>query len=178
MKSWIDTYFGLFLKLFDDTVSVGRDFSVRIVNHIAGWSGSTFWFPASFSSPPCREWLWDTPSLLSSGYQGLSLGVKRPGREADHSPLSSAKVKEWVELYLHSPSMPSWHGAQLKHRENFTFAKIWSKFSMNWRHVLKQTWNTGLSVHMYTLSSWTYSCTPTMYRFKKIANGMTFITHK
>jgi hypothetical protein len=33
----------------------------------------------------------------------LSLGVKRPGREADHSPLSSAEVKECVELYLHSP---------------------------------------------------------------------------
>jgi hypothetical protein len=25
------------------------------------------------------------------------------GREADHSPSSSAEVKEWVELYLHSP---------------------------------------------------------------------------
>jgi hypothetical protein len=24
-------------------------------------------------------------------------------READHSPPSSAEVKEWVELYLHSP---------------------------------------------------------------------------
>jgi hypothetical protein len=44
----------------------------------------------------------------------LSLGVKRPGREADHSPPSSAKVKEWVELYLHSPHTPSWRGAQLK----------------------------------------------------------------
>jgi hypothetical protein len=33
----------------------------------------------------------------------LSLGVKRPGREADHSPPSSAEVKECVELYLHSP---------------------------------------------------------------------------
>jgi hypothetical protein len=30
----------------------------------------------------------------------LTLGVKRPGREADHS--SSAEVKECVELYLHS----------------------------------------------------------------------------
>jgi hypothetical protein len=30
------------------------------------------------------------------------------GREADHS-----QVKEWVELYLHSPNTPSWHGAQL-----------------------------------------------------------------
>jgi hypothetical protein len=33
----------------------------------------------------------------------LSLGVKRPGREAGHSPPFSAEVKECVELYLHSP---------------------------------------------------------------------------
>jgi hypothetical protein len=33
----------------------------------------------------------------------LSLGVKRPGREADHSPPSGAEVKECVELYFHSP---------------------------------------------------------------------------
>jgi hypothetical protein len=33
----------------------------------------------------------------------LSLEIKRPGRETDHSPPSGAKVKECVELYLHSP---------------------------------------------------------------------------
>jgi hypothetical protein len=33
----------------------------------------------------------------------LPLIVKRPGPEADHSPPSSAEIKEWVELYLHSP---------------------------------------------------------------------------
>jgi hypothetical protein len=43
------------------------------------------------------------------------------GREADHSPQSSAEVKEWVELYLHSPNTPSWRGAQREHRDNFTF---------------------------------------------------------
>jgi hypothetical protein len=32
----------------------------------------------------------------------LSPVVKRPGREADHSPPSSAEVKEWVALYLQS----------------------------------------------------------------------------
>jgi hypothetical protein len=32
----------------------------------------------------------------------LSLEVKQPGREADHSPPSSAEVKECVELYLNS----------------------------------------------------------------------------
>jgi hypothetical protein len=36
----------------------------------------------------------------------LSLGVMRPGREADHSPPSSSEVKEWVELYIHSPNTP------------------------------------------------------------------------
>jgi hypothetical protein len=35
------------------------------------------------------------------------------GREADHSPPSSAEVKEWVELYLHSPNAPLWRGSQL-----------------------------------------------------------------
>jgi len=44
----------------------------------------------------------------------LFLGVNHPGSEADHSPPSSAEVKECVELYLHSSSMPSWRGAQLK----------------------------------------------------------------
>jgi hypothetical protein len=44
------------------------------------------------------------------------------GREADHSPLSSAEVKEWVDLYLHSPIRL--HGVVLsegEHRDNFTF---------------------------------------------------------
>jgi hypothetical protein len=50
----------------------------------------------------------------------LSLGVKRPGREADHSHPSSAEVKECVELNFHSPNTPSWRDAYLKHRDNFT----------------------------------------------------------
>jgi hypothetical protein len=37
----------------------------------------------------------------------LSLGIKRPGREADHSPLSRT---ECVELYIHSPIL---HGVVL-----------------------------------------------------------------
>jgi hypothetical protein len=37
----------------------------------------------------------------------LSLGVKRPGREDDSSPPSSAEVKKWMALYLHSSNTPS-----------------------------------------------------------------------
>jgi len=33
----------------------------------------------------------------------LSLGVKRPGREAEHSSPSSADFEQCVELHLHSP---------------------------------------------------------------------------
>jgi hypothetical protein len=35
-------------------------------------------------------------------------GVKRPGRDVDHPPPSSAEVKERVELYLYLTSGPSW----------------------------------------------------------------------
>jgi hypothetical protein len=53
--------------------------------------------------------------------------VKRPGREADHSPTSSAEVKEWVALHLHSPNTTSCRGAQLKHKENFIFKRKYYK---------------------------------------------------
>jgi len=38
--------------------------------------------------------------------------VKRPARGVNHPP-SSAKVKERVELYLYSPSGPSWPQVEL-----------------------------------------------------------------
>jgi hypothetical protein len=41
------------------------------------------------SSPRRPDRFWGPPDLLSNGY----CGVKRPGREADHSPPNSAEVK-------------------------------------------------------------------------------------
>jgi hypothetical protein len=41
--------------------------------------------------------LWGLPNLVSNGYWGLFPGVKRPGREAEHSPPASAEVKKmWI----------------------------------------------------------------------------------
>jgi hypothetical protein len=53
------------------------------------------------------------PASYPVGTRGFSLGagVKRSGREADRSPPSSAEVKEWVALYIHSPNTPLWRGA-------------------------------------------------------------------
>jgi len=50
----------------------------------------------------------------------LSLRVKWPGREADHSPPSSADGKY---TWSYKSNTLSWRGAQLKekHRDNCTF---------------------------------------------------------
>jgi len=53
------------------------------------------------------DWPWGPPSLLYNGYQVFP-GVKRPGRDADHSHTSSAEVKEREEPYNYSRSGPSW----------------------------------------------------------------------
>jgi hypothetical protein len=49
-------------------------------------------------SPRRPDRLWDPPYLISNGYQELfHLGVKRPGRDADHSPRTSAVIKKmWI----------------------------------------------------------------------------------
>jgi hypothetical protein len=47
------------------------------------------------------------PASCTMG-SGSFPGVKRPGGGVNHPPPSSAKVKERVELYLYSPSRPSW----------------------------------------------------------------------
>jgi hypothetical protein len=48
------------------------------------------------------DWPWGPPSLLYNGYWVSSMG------SIDHPPPPSAEVKERVELYLCSPSGPSW----------------------------------------------------------------------
>jgi hypothetical protein len=88
-------------------------------------------FTVSFSTTAARTvssqfkgiFLFTTKSIPALGFTqppiqwapgASSLGVKRPGREADNSPPSSDEVKEFVELYFHHSNTPSWHVAQLK----------------------------------------------------------------
>jgi hypothetical protein len=103
-----------------------RDSSVGVVTTLrAGRSG--FWGSISgggcefFSSPPRLE---RPPIQWISG--ALCRVVKRPCREADNSRPSSAEVKEWVKLYLHSPDTYSWRCAQLKKKFFREASKFWS----------------------------------------------------
>ena len=50
---------------------------------------------------------WTHPAHCTMGTGSFPV-VKRPGLGVDHLPLSSAEVKERVELYACSPSGPSW----------------------------------------------------------------------
>jgi hypothetical protein len=43
--------------------------------------------------------------------EAVFIGVKLPELKTDHSPPSSAEVKECVELYLYSLNTSSWRGA-------------------------------------------------------------------
>ena len=49
------------------------------------------------------RWGW-----VVSAKPGSFPGVKRPGRSADHPPPSNCRGHERVQLYLYSPSGPSW----------------------------------------------------------------------
>jgi hypothetical protein len=52
----------------------------------------------------------------------LSLGIKPPGREADHSPPSSAEVKNaWSYTSIPQYAFMVWCSVKRKHRDNFNF---------------------------------------------------------
>jgi hypothetical protein len=54
------------------------------------------------------------------GTRDSFLGVKRPGREADQSPPSSAEVKN-ARGYTSTPQHVFMAWCLVKHRDNFTF---------------------------------------------------------
>jgi hypothetical protein len=79
------------------------------------WRLATSWTLGGGGSNPAGGEIFRTPPdrprrphyLLYSGYRSSFPGLKRPGRSVTHSPLSSAEVKERVELHYYSSSGPS-----------------------------------------------------------------------
>ena len=74
-------------------ITCGPGSSVGIATELrAGRSGDRIPVGARFSARPDRPWR--PPSLLYNGYRVFPGGKVRPGRDADHSPPSSAEVLE------------------------------------------------------------------------------------
>ena len=71
------------------------------------------------SNPICTDWLWSPPNLPIEWMPGaICTGIKRPGREADYSPASTADVKN-VWRYMSSPAI--W--LHTLYRDAFTYLK-------------------------------------------------------
>jgi hypothetical protein len=70
----------------------------------------------TLASPPLgrvKSFLFSTESRPALGFTQPPIqwvpGEKRPGREADHSPLTNVEVKKpWI--YTSTPHTPSWRG--------------------------------------------------------------------
>jgi hypothetical protein len=81
----------------------------------AAWSGGSIpgrgW---EFLSSPLRpDWLWSPPTSYPMGTRAHSLGVKRPGHEADHSPSYSVEVKNvWSNTFTPQYAFMAWCPAQ------------------------------------------------------------------
>jgi hypothetical protein len=79
------------------------------------------------------------PSLLSNGYQGLWSW-----------PLTSiqCRCQEYVQLYLHSPNTPSWHGAQLKKSKGTPLPlTLWNSLYSCDFHARKVTFSKAAMIH-------------------------------
>jgi hypothetical protein len=62
------------------------------------------------------------PASYPMGTRGSFLGVKRPRREADHSPPSSAEVKNaWSYTSTPQYAFMAWCSVKKRYRDNFTF---------------------------------------------------------
>jgi hypothetical protein len=79
-------------------------------------------FPAGAGNFSLHHRILNGSAAHPTSYPMDTRGSSPGGRAADHTPPSSAEVKECVELYLHSPM--SLHAVVLvkkKHRDNFPF---------------------------------------------------------
>ena len=127
-------YFVIFLKcVYKIRVSLKSDNNIRYCTSIPPYITDRISLSSSYNNKSIRQklyrrtkhtfyvWFWDYarfsapvqtgpgghPASYTMG-TGSFTGVKRPGRGADHPPTSSSEVEGRVELYICSPSGPSW----------------------------------------------------------------------
>jgi hypothetical protein len=99
----------------------------------------------------------------------LSLGVKRPGREADHSPPSSAEVKNaWSCISTPQYVFMAW--CLVKHRDNFTFTFYFAHL-----HIMPRLRMRGTIPPLPNTSSWHLSLRKTTKTSVRMAGNSTEI---
>jgi hypothetical protein len=105
-----------FVKHFiDNVIWWAADWTIGVLGIYSRWGLEIFLFITA-----SRTALGPTQPPIQWVPGALSLGVKRPGREADHSPPSSAEVKNaWS--YTSTPKYVFMAWCLVKHRDNFTF---------------------------------------------------------
>jgi hypothetical protein len=117
-------------------------------------------------------------------------GALSLGHEVDHLPLSSAEVKEWVELYIHSPIMLSWHGAQLKKSTGTTLLHllyilyIFKETKMFWLLLYSTVWYSMVFtlilfylqsfIHCFSFDcpSWEFTADPCLLNLQHLENNV------
>jgi hypothetical protein len=114
LNLWFDS---VFLQSHDSSVSIALDYGLDnwILGFDSQWGLGIFLFTTT-----SRTALGPTQPPIQWVPGALSLGVKRLGHEADHSPPSSAKVKN-VWSYTSTPQYFFMAWCLVKHRDNFTF---------------------------------------------------------
>jgi len=97
---------------------------------------------------PCPDWLWCSPSLLSKGHWGSFLlpGGKRPRREAEYNLHLVMRLRMRGAIPP-LPNMPVWRGAQLNHRDNFTF-------TFYFLHDKPSRWIYIYCIHLFVFDDW------------------------
>jgi hypothetical protein len=92
----------------------------------------------------------------------LSLGVKRPGREADHSPHLVPRSKNECGYISTPPIRLIWRGVRLNQRDNFTFYNIL-------RHKFQQTsvFHKPCSKINGTITTWLISLSNAKFRIQR-----------
>jgi hypothetical protein len=102
------SYFHILLMHTVLCESCDSSVSIALGYRLDDW-GSRVRFPAGLgiflSTIASRMALRPTQPHIQWVPGALSLGVKWLRCEADHSPPSSTEIKEWVELYIHSPNV-------------------------------------------------------------------------
>ena len=100
-KYALDVFLSLWAGIAQSVKRLATGWTFRGSNPGEGGGGARFSAPIHTADPGAH------PAFYTMD-TGSFLGVKRPKRGVDHPSPYSAEVKERVEVYLYSPSGPSW----------------------------------------------------------------------